>query len=119
MNTHIKLTEFSVTSCQGKLFDTTVSDEATWTLGRFRTSKKHSQISAEKKKSHLHPFSCFLVSLFSIHRGQVSHPNHSNENQQRGGELLVLFAGRGVLRECLGPGPDAEKAHTGEVPAGG
>lgn len=66
---------------KGKLYDTTVSDEATWT------------------------------------RGQVSHPDYSDEDEKRGGELLVLPAGGGVLCQRLGPGPDAEKAHIGEVSA--
>lgn len=49
----------------------------------------------------------------------MSDSDHSDEDKQRGRELLVLPAGGGVLCECLGPGPDAEKAHTGEVPTGG
>lgn len=49
----------------------------------------------------------------------MSDSNHSDEDEPRGGELLVVPAGGGVLCKRLGPGPDAEKAHTGEVPAGG
>lgn len=49
----------------------------------------------------------------------MSDPDHTYEDQQRGGELLVVTFGGGVLCERLGPGPDAEEAHTGEVPARG
>lgn len=49
----------------------------------------------------------------------MSYPDHSDEDQQRSRELLVLAAGGGVLCECLGPRPDAEKTHSGEVSARG
>lgn len=49
----------------------------------------------------------------------MSHPNYSNENKQRGRKLLVLSAGGRVRGQRLGPGPNAKKAHTREVPARG
>lgn len=45
----------------------------------------------------------------------MSHSYCSNEDQQRSRELLVLPAGGGVLRQRLGPGPDATKTHSGEI----
>lgn len=49
----------------------------------------------------------------------MSYPDHSDEDQQRSRKLLVLATGGGVLCECLGPRPDAEKTHSGEVSARG
>lgn len=69
-------------------------------------------VSSLKASSH----SSLPVSLL---RGQASHPDCPDEDQQRGRELLVLFVGGGVLCQRLGPGPDAEEAHTREVPARG
>lgn len=49
----------------------------------------------------------------------MSHSDHSDEDQQGSRKLLVFPSRGGVLRECLGSGPDAKKTHPGEVSAGG